>query len=162
MECKTLSSTLVIAAVAALAASQPAGAAAKSPSAVPGADAYQTAVTVVVNAGASGSTGNSVDPVPADRRLVMEFVSVMALVPTGQKPRVELIGLVDGAGLPFAIPLTFVGQFVNGFDEYRSTQQVRVYHDGNGSNGPRIVCSRNLLTGPATCNAWISGYLIGK
>ena len=162
MQRKTITSTLTTAAFAALVALQPAGVAAKPPSNVPGAEAYQTMVSLTVGNGANGTNAFSNDPVPADRRLVIEFVSVQMLVPPGQKPQLFLVGLVNGAGMPYHLPLTLVGT-TPGFDEYRATQQVRVYNDGNGSNGPGIMCSRDrIFAGAASCTATISGYLIGK
>jgi hypothetical protein len=162
MQRKTITSTLTIAAFASLAAFQPAGVAAKPPSNVPGAEPYQTMVSLTVGDTMNGTNAFSGDPVAADRRLVIEFVSVSMLVPPGQKPQFFLIGSVNGAGMPYNLPLTFVGR-TGSFDEYRATQQVRVYHDGNGSNGPGIMCSRDVtLQGPAPCSATISGYLIGK
>lgn len=162
MQRKTITSTLMIAAFASIAALQPAGVAAKPPSNVPGAEPYQTMVSLTVGNGSNGTNAYSSDPVPADRRLVIEFVSVWMLVPPGQKPMLSLTGSVNGAGMPFILPLTFVGTTTYG-DEYRATHQVRVYHDGNGSNGPGITCSRDaIFQGPASCSATISGYLIGK
>jgi hypothetical protein len=162
MQRKTITSTLTIAAFAALVGLQPAGVAAKPPSNVPGAEPYQTMVSLTVGNGQNGADAYSSDPVPADRRLVVEFVSVWMLVPPGQKPLLSLIGSVNGAGMPYTLPLTFVGTTAYG-DEYRATHQVRVYHDGNGSNGPGIACARNaIFAGPAPCGATISGYLIGK
>lgn len=155
-------STSMIAAIAALIALQPTPAGAKPPSNVPGAEPYQTMVSQNLPSGSNGSNVWSVDPVPADRRLVIEFVSVRMFVPTGQKPLLSLMGVVNGAGMPFALPLTYVGTTVIG-DEYRGTHQVRVYHDGNGTGGPGIDCLRDVRDqGPATCSAFISGYLIGK
>ena len=152
----------VLAVFAVLVALQAAGVAARPPANVPGAEPYQTTVSVTVGNGANGTNGFSTLPVPADRRLVIEFVSVWMLVPPGQKPNLDLIGQVNGTGLPFRIPLNFVGTTSFG-DEYRATQQVRVYHDGNGSNGPGILCSRDIIfQGPAPCSATISGYLVGN
>ncbi len=161
MQPKTILSTLMIAGFASLAALQPAAVAAKPPSTVPGAEPYQATVTVQVNAPNSGVVGNGGAPVPADRRLVMEFVSVAVLVPPGQTALVSLYGLVNGAGLPFTIPVTFVGTTAS-YDEYRGTHQVRVYHDGNGVNGPGVGCLRSAPSGFASCSVTISGYLIGK
>lgn len=156
------SSATLITAFAALAALQPAGVAAKPPSTMPGAEPYQTMVSLTVGNGANGTNAFSGDPVAADRRLVVEFVSVSMFVPPGQKPQLFLIGLVNGAGMPYNLPLTFVGTTA-GFDEYRATHQVRVYHDGNGLNGPGITCNRDdIFLGAASCSATISGYLIGK
>jgi hypothetical protein len=162
MQRKSITWTFMMATFASLAALQSAGVAAKPPSNVPGAEAYQTVVSVNVGNGSNGSDGYSSDPVPADRRLVVEFVSVWMLVPPNQKPMLSLIGTVNGAGMPYVLPLTLVGKTALG-DEYRATQQVRVYHDGNGVNGPGIACFRDVIfQGPAPCTATISGYLIGK
>ncbi len=162
MERNTMATTFTIAAFAALFALPPAAVAARPASNVPGAEAYQTMVSLIVDSGVNGVGGNSSDPVSAERRLVIEFVSVMILVLPGQRPQVSLVGQVNGGSVTYAVPLTLVGTTA-GFDEYRATHQVRLYHDGNGSVGPGIQCGRvGSVSGPATCTAAISGYLIAK
>lgn len=135
---------------------------AKPPSNVAGGEAYQTNFQQTIDAGSNGGNFFSMDPVPADRRLVVEFVSVTMIVPTGQKPIFALEGRIGGYGLPYLIPLTYEGPASIG-DLYRATAMVRVYHDGNGTNGPGALCSRDIRDqGPASCSITLSGYLIGK
>jgi hypothetical protein len=163
MSRKCTSSMSTIAAIAVAVAMPVTHAAAKPPSTVPGAEPYQTYVGANISDGSTVANVFSTDPVPADRRLVIEFVSVHMIVPAGQHPRIEVIGLVDGAGMPFDLPLAFVGATPPYGDAYRGTHQVRVYHDGNGVNGPGIFCHRNAaFQGSGICSASISGYLIGK
>lgn len=157
------SSLSTIAAIALAIAMPVTQAVAKPPSNVPGAEPYQTYVAVSLEGGSTGANAFSTDPVPADRRLVIEFVSVQTIVPAGQHASVDLIGVVAGAGMPFDLPLAFVGVTSPYGDEHRGTHQVRVYHDGNGANGPGIFCRRTaIFQGSVTCTARISGYLIGK
>jgi hypothetical protein len=155
-------SACMLAAVGALTASRPADVAAKPPSNVPGAEPYQTSVIGTIASWNNGGGGTSTDPIPADRRLVIEYVTVSATVQADAKPSVAINGLVGGAGIGFLVPLWLESGTSVG-DTYRGAQLLRVYVDGNGINGPSIQCVRDVA-GPsaASCQATVSGYLIGK
>lgn len=135
---------------------------AKQPSTVPGAEPYQTTMNGGIAPYSNGGGATSRVPIPADRRLVIEYVSVSVLVQAGQKPSLGVVGAVAGAAIPYLIPLALEASTLNG-DVYRGTQLVRLYVDGDGLNGPQVQCVRDVA-GPsqAYCDAAVSGYLIGK
>ena len=110
--------------------------------------------------GGSGTNGFSPDPVPANRILVIEFVSVRAILQPQQTPLIALQDAVNGASHPYVLPMTLHGPVSIG-TEWRVTQLVKLYHEGNGVNGPGAQCGReqNSFT-PMECTFVISGYLI--
>ena len=126
-----------------------------------GSEPYATTFTIVVTSG-SGANGYSSDPVPVDRRLVIEFVSASMILQPSEKPLFALEDAINGTSHAYVLPMTFVGSFGIG-DQYRVTQSVKLYHDGNGANGPGAQCSRDQNSfGLMECTVTISGYLIPK
>jgi len=126
-----------------------------------GNEPYATTFTISVASG-SGANGASPDPVPADRRLVVEFVSVSEIVQPSEEPLFSLEDSINGMSHAYVLPMTFVGSYGVG-DQYRVTQMVKLYHDGNGVNGPGAQCSRDQNSfAPFQCSITISGYLIPK
>lgn len=155
-------SACMLAAVGALTASRAADVAAKPPSNVPGAEPYQTSVYGTIASWNNGGGGTSTDPIPADRRLVIEYVTVSATVQAGAKPSVAINGQVAGSSLGHLLPLWLESVTLAG-DTYRGAQLLRVYVEGNGINGPSIQCVRDVQhSSVASCQATVSGYLIGK
>jgi hypothetical protein len=127
----------------------------------PGTEAYSTIFSISVVSG-NGSNGFSPDPIPANRRLVIEFVSVSMILQPGEKPLFTLDDSVGGASHPFWLPLEFVGSGSVG-DQYRTTQLVKLYFDGNGVNGPGASCGREQNSfAPMQCTIAISGFLIPR
>lgn len=125
----------------------------------PGTEPYATTFVINVVSG-SGANGYSSDPVPANRRLVIEFVSVSTILDTGQTPLFSLQDSIAGISNAYVLPLTLVSSGSGG-DLYRATQLVRLYHDGNGASGPGAQCSRNQNAFSSfSCTVTISGYLI--
>lgn len=146
----------------ALLAGLPIAAGGKPPTDVPGGEAYQTHFAQVILSTSNGSNFFSPDPIPADRRLVIEFVTVRFLVPHGDTPMFGIQTDLGGRGMDFLIPLTFARTGPLG-DEYFATMMVRLYYDGDGASGPAASCSRVIRgSGDASCTVQISGYLIGK
>ncbi len=135
---------------------------ARPPSAVPGEEAYQTSMNGSIGGYSNGGSVISHDPIPADRRLVIEFVSVTMIVQPGQKPSVYMYGSVMGTGLPYRIPLALDASGSYG-EIYRGTQSLRLYVDGDGRYGPQMQCSVEVAVGtPVGCSANVSGYLVGR
>ena len=127
----------------------------------PGTEAYSTMFTISVVSG-SGANGFSTDAIPANRRLVVEFVSVSMILQPGEKPLFTLDDSVGGASHPYWLPLAFVGSGSVG-DQYRTTQLVKLYVDGNGVSGPGASCAREQNSfAPMQCTIAISGYLIPR
>lgn len=129
----------------------------------PGRHPYQTIISVFVPDFLNSVDTHAGAAIPANKTLVIEFVSVSVIVPTGEKPLFTVGGTVAGGSIPFRIPLTFAGPAFAGKDEYRATQLVRIYSDGDGVSGPDVACGHNILgVGFAECDGSISGYLIDK
>ena len=123
---------------------------------------YATNFAITVGQG-NGSVGLfSPDPVPANKRLVIEFVSVTAIGQAGEKPSLFLNDLVSGAGRLYWIALA--PDPAGGPNVYRGSQLVKLYHDGDGASGPGASCGRNpsSFTTTMMCSVTISGYLIDK
>ncbi len=144
-------------------AGTPIATSAKPPASTPGSEPYQTTVYGTFGSGGSPYGGQffGPDPIPANRRLVIEFVSASITVPTGSDPLLTLHSLVGGRSSPFILPLTYIGPAANG-DEYRVTMMVRLYVDGNGVNGPEVECLKSVSGPGSSCTVDISGYLIEK
>ena len=127
----------------------------------PGTEAYSTIFSVTVNSG-NGTNFFSPDVIPANRRLVIEFVSVSEILQPGEKPLFTLDDSVAGVSHPFYLPLQFSGSGSVG-DQYRTTQLVKLYFDGNGASGPGATCGREQNSFAfMQCTIVISGYLIPR
>ena len=124
---------------------------------------YATTFAITVAAGRNVVGQFSPDPVPADKRLVIEFVSIAAFAQGGERPSVFLNDLVGGAGRLYWIALTQPDP-VGDPNVWRTGQLLKLYHDGNGVNGPGASCGRGLssTTTTLTCSYTISGYLVDK
>jgi hypothetical protein len=126
---------------------------------------YSTRIDINFQNG-TGAGGYSTDVIPSNKRLVMEFVSVVVSVPPGDKPLLHVSDVVNGYGRPYWIPLTLTDPASAGggaFDVYRATQLVKLYHEGNGVGGPGAQCIRNHNGfGPISCHVTVSGYLVDR
>jgi hypothetical protein len=101
--------------------------------------------------------------VPSGRRLVIEFVSVRTILPTGQTPEVQIFtgtgGLPSGTtsmGHSIALPVTPIPSGAS--DVYHASQPVRLYADP-GSD-VTIHVARFQTTGTATFEVTFSGHLV--
>ncbi len=115
-----------------------------------------------------GSSGNQDDiQVPVGKRLVIEFVSVSAVLPTGQIPRVRI--LTETSRLPLGttvflqhdIALT-VGPLARpavSSDEYHGSQLVRLYADPETTVRIEVIRG-DAVTGSATFVVRWTGYLV--
>jgi hypothetical protein len=127
----------------------------------PGTEAYSTIFSITVTGG-SGTNFFSPDVIPANRRLVIEFVSVSEILQPGEKPLFTLDDSLGGASHPFYLPLQFSGSGSVG-DQYRATQLVKYYFDGNGVSGPGATCGREQNSfNFMECTVVLSGYLIPR
>ena len=123
---------------------------------------YSTSFSVTLSSG-SGTNGFSPDAVPANKRLVVEFVSVYVQATPGEKPAVYLQDSVNGAARAYWVPLTLTETTPSGWEIYRSTQMVKLYVDGNGSNGPALQCSRGANSfSTQQCSVTLTGYLTDR
>jgi hypothetical protein len=125
----------------------------------PGSTPYATNFSISIVSG-SGANGFSPNVVPARKRLVIEFVSIAVVLDPTESPLFSLQDSVKGISHSYVLALTPVSQ---GASEWRTTQLVKLYHDGNGANGPGATCSRRQNSfSSMTCDITISGYLIDK
>jgi hypothetical protein len=88
---------------------------------------------------------------PAGKTLVIEFVTVNALIPTGQNLWSANINHV---------PLVIVpqGDVGTGNDAFTASQQCRFYISDQGEIN--FIVSRNSTTGSGVVGATVSGYLV--
>lgn len=123
---------------------------------------YATSFTINVGSG-SGVGASSPDPVPSNKRLIIEFVSVVATAQPGEKPSVSLNDSVNSYARSYWIPLTLIGTAPSGVEVYGASQLVKLNHEGNGVNGPGALCARGVNSFvPLTCQITISGTLVDK
>lgn len=109
----------------------------------------------------AGTNVSQVDvaTVPEGKRLVIEFVSFISEVPAGQRTIMFNLSTNIGTGNVF-FPLTVNAQpaSADGDPIFRTAQSLRVY--ANEGTKVKAELGRNTNAGTATCNIYISGYLI--
>lgn len=102
--------------------------------------------------------------VPSGRRLVIEFVSVRAYLPTGQTPEVQIFtgtgGFPSGTTTSFghwiALPVTPIPSGPDDF--YHASQPVQLYADPGSS--VTIHVARFQSSGTAVFEVGFSGHLV--
>ncbi len=99
----------------------------------------------------------TITTVPAGKRLVIEYVSILAQAPTGQKLFAQITVFVDSVGQNHFITLTPQGAF-SSTDVFTAAQPTRLYADA----GTNVTASlfRNATTGVVGNTVAISGYLV--
>ncbi len=108
----------------------------------------------------SGTGGqNGFVTVPAKKRLVIEYASGEAFVPTGQKVLFSVITTIGGAttGTRHYLDTDALGSF-GAPDYFRAGQLVRLYADPGTTVMLRAI--RDVATGDALARMSISGYLV--
>ena len=95
--------------------------------------------------------------VPANKRLVIEFVSSDSDVPNGQFPRIVLATSVGGLYDYHFIVATRLGA-VGGSDEFFASQPTTIYADP----GTNVIVgfTRNAFSGLANCRVTVSGHFV--
>jgi hypothetical protein len=111
------------------------------------------------------SPTSSFSSVPAGQRLVIEFVSVEADVPTGTKAlRFGIQTTVGNANTDVGfVPSTLIGTLnINGvnLDEYKVGQQTRIYEDTNATVRAEVLASDTTYSNPYSIFVTVSGYLV--
>ena len=101
-------------------------------------------------------TGFAEIPIPAGKLVVLEYVSVYAQLPSGQRCYLQLIQ--EGAEYStHFIPLT--PYVLPGIEPHFVSQEIRMY--GGLGGGPfRLAVSRNLTSGEGYFDVGLSGYLV--
>ncbi len=95
--------------------------------------------------------------VPADKRLVIEYVSFIGVMPTGQKLRVRF-DVQSGGGANHHLTVSNEGTFQGGTEDHKASQQMRAYA-GPGTT-VYIRVARNIASGRGSFNVSVSGYLV--
>lgn len=95
--------------------------------------------------------------VPSGKRLVIEYVSLTAAVPTGEKLLAMVTTLQPfGAQLSWPLPLISQGTFGTS-DKFVAGQPVRLYVNPGGNVSGTLIPS---ITGSVSGTFTISGYLV--
>jgi hypothetical protein len=118
---------------------------------------FQAAVEIDMPAGTGGQNGFVT--VPTGKRLVIEYASGEAFIPTGQKCLFSVITTIGGAptGTRHYLDSDAMGKF-GAPDYFRAGQVVRLYADPKTTVMLRV--DRDIATGDATARMSISGYLV--
>jgi hypothetical protein len=100
--------------------------------------------------------------VPLGKRLVIEFVSVHALLPTGQIPEVQVFtgtGALPGGTTSMGHQIALTGPLASAVtDIYQASQPVRLYADPGSE--VLIHVARNQTGGAATFKVTWTGHLV--
>lgn len=103
-------------------------------------------------------TANGSFTVPAGKQLVIEFVSALAAISSGQKLTLQFSTTGGGAPVAFTLPAFLQGTFGGTVDDYAVAQQMRVYADPGTS--VQFVLTQNNTTAGALADIGVSGYLV--
>jgi len=95
-------------------------------------------------------------PVPAGKRLVIEFVSFQCLLPIGQNPTNNSIRLNNAVTHFFLTPLQ--GAASSSFNVFMCSTPTRLYCDPGSS--VQVFAGRNTGESAATVNVSISGHYV--
>jgi hypothetical protein len=119
---------------------------------------YQNTRTINLGDGTAG-TNIFFSPVPAGKRLVIEFVSVNGHVPSGQAWQMAQIGVTHFSTFYYDIEVKPHGPspFAGG-DQFGGSQQVRLYCDAGET--PSFFAQRSASAGEASIVMNISGYFV--
>lgn len=118
---------------------------------------FQSSVDISLPAGTGGQ--NAFVQVPAGKRLVIEYVSGDALMPTGQKCLLSVLTLLAGqtTATQHRLETVALGKF-GATDHFRAAQVVRLYADPGTT--VTLRADRDLATGTATARMSLSGKLV--
>ena len=122
-----------------------------------GREPYTVSLSSAWNSGGSTAATASFT-VPSGKRLVVEYLSVRAAVPSGQR---ITQGRVCGPSTPsssacHAISFVFQGSF-NGFDNFTAAQPMRAYLNAGSSS---VSVFKNSTIGSSGWQGAVVGYLI--
>jgi hypothetical protein len=112
---------------------------------------FQAEVRMVLQAG-TGSAQGAIPPAPEGKRLVIEHVTVDALVPAGQR---VLARIAAGDDIAHALVLTS-----QGFGHWVTSQPIRLYAPGGGVGSGLAIIERSTSEGQVSVVFTISGHLV--
>ena len=118
---------------------------------------FQTSVEISMPNGTGGQ--NAGFQVPAGKRLVIEYVSGDASMPTGQKCLFSIFTSLAGqtTGTRHVLETAALGK-LGATDHFQTAQVVRLYADPG--TAVTLRADRDLATGTATARMSLSGHLI--
>jgi hypothetical protein len=118
---------------------------------------FQTSVEILLPSGTEGQNGSFT--VPHAKRLVIEYASGQAFLPTGQKALLSVITSLQGqsTGTTHYLQTTTAGSF-GSQDYFSAGETVRLYADAGTI--VMLRADRNSPTGAATARLSISGELV--
>ena len=118
---------------------------------------FQRFLVDQINPGESNAGSRISFTVPEGKRLVIEYVSFIGVVPTGQKLRVKVDAHAGGIG-SHHLTLTNEGTFQGGTEDVKASQLTHFYADPG--TDVFIGVARNSVNGTVGINASVSGYLV--
>lgn len=118
---------------------------------------FQASFEINLPVGTGGQ--NAGFQVPAGKRLVIEYVSGDALMPTGQKCLFSIFTSLAGqpTGTRHLLETTTLGQF-GASVSFRASQVVRLYADPGTT--VMLRADRDVATGTAVARMSLSGHLV--
>jgi hypothetical protein len=112
---------------------------------------FQAEVVMTIREG-TGAQQSTIPPAPDGKRLVIEHVTVDALVPVGQR---VLARIKAGSDIEHALVLTS-----QGFGHWVTSQPIRLYTLGGGVGSGFAVIERSTSEGEVSAVFTISGHLV--
>ena len=112
---------------------------------------FQAEVVMVIPEGA-GAQQNIIPAAPEGKRLVIEHVTVDALVPAGQR---VLARIKAGSDVEHALVVTS-----QGFGHWVTSQPIRLYTLGGGLGSGFAIVERSASDGQVTAVFTVSGHLV--
>jgi hypothetical protein len=116
---------------------------------------FHQQLNLTVADGAMGVFDSSIT-VPAGKQLIVEFVSISAAVPTGQKLRSSISTTVGGSTASYAVPVNSQDPANDTTDVIIANQALKVAADP--SSTVSLYAVRNSSKGTATVTISVSGY----
>jgi hypothetical protein len=96
----------------------------------PARQAFDAQATVTIPANAFGGSATFNFTIPAGKRAVVEFVSLLGELPTGQQVNfVKLSGILNNQGMEHYVPVIKQVAGASGFDRFVAGQPVTIYAD---------------------------------
>ena len=92
--------------------------------------------------------------IPSGKRLVIQEFDLNGIMETGLKP--AIVGLIPST-IPHVFTATFMGSFPDGFDEFATHQETRLYVPA--SSAPQCLI-RATSTSYGSFNCQLSGFLV--
>jgi hypothetical protein len=119
---------------------------------------FQINLGIKVAAGDLFATGSFT--VPTCKQLVIEFVSALAAISSGENLTLQFTTIAGGACAPFTLPAFLQSTFGGTVDDYAVAQLMQVYADPGRS--VRFLLSQSTSNAGALADIDVSGYLVNE